>query len=49
MTPEMVTGATKAFRPRVHYPYPYGKAEPTLLLDLMKNDFGSDVHIVPLR
>ena len=36
MTPEMVADAAKAFRPKVLYPYHYGKTDPSLLRELLK-------------
>ena len=37
MTPEMVADAAKAFKPRVLYPYHYGKTDPSALVDFMKD------------
>jgi L-ascorbate metabolism protein UlaG (beta-lactamase superfamily) len=37
MTPEMVADAAKAFKPKVFYPYHYGKTEPSKLVELMKD------------
>lgn len=36
MTPEMVADAAKAFKPKVLYPYHYGKTDPSKLVVLMK-------------
>ena len=37
MTPEMVADAAKAFKPKVLYPYHYGKTDLTRIVDLMKD------------
>ncbi len=36
MTPEMVADAAKAFKPRILYPYHYGKTDTSIIVDLMK-------------
>jgi L-ascorbate metabolism protein UlaG (beta-lactamase superfamily) len=38
MTPEMVTQAVEAFKPRIVYPYHYGKTDPDLLSQLLKGE-----------
>ena len=38
MTPEMVADATKAFRPKVLYPYHYGNPDTSILVELLKNE-----------
>jgi len=45
MTPEMVADAAKAFKPRILYPYHYGKTDPSNLLDLMKGTKEIEVRI----
>lgn len=45
MTPEMVADAAKAFKPRILYPYHYGKTDPSNLLDLMKDTKEIEVRI----
>jgi L-ascorbate metabolism protein UlaG (beta-lactamase superfamily) len=45
MTPEMVADAAKAFRPKVLYPYHYGKTETSIIVDLMKDEKGIDTRI----
>jgi L-ascorbate metabolism protein UlaG (beta-lactamase superfamily) len=37
MTPEMAADATKAFKPKVLYPYHYGETDPSKLVALMKD------------
>ena len=45
MTPEMVADAAKAFRPKVLYPYHYGKTEIDIIVDLMEDENGIDTRI----
>jgi L-ascorbate metabolism protein UlaG (beta-lactamase superfamily) len=45
MTPEMVADAAKAFKPRVLYPYHYGKTDPLKLVELMKNTPQVEIRI----
>lgn len=45
MTPEMVADAAKAFRPRILYPYHYGNTNPSLLLDLLKDEPDIEVRV----
>jgi L-ascorbate metabolism protein UlaG (beta-lactamase superfamily) len=45
MTPEMVADAAKAFKPRILYPYHYGKTDPSNLLGLMKGTKEIEVRI----
>ena len=45
MTPEMVTDAAKAFKPKVLYPYHYGDIDVSKLTDLLKNDKDIEVRI----
>jgi L-ascorbate metabolism protein UlaG (beta-lactamase superfamily) len=42
MTPEMVTDAVCAFRPRILYPYHFGETDTSKLLDLLK---GEDIEV----
>ena len=37
MTPEMVADAAKAFKPKVLYPYHYGKTDTSKIVDLLKD------------
>ena len=45
MTPEMVADAAKAFRPRILYPYHFGKTDPKKLVDLLKDEKDIDVRV----
>ena len=45
MTPEMVADATKAFRPKVLYPYHYGNTDTAILVELLKNEKNIEVRI----
>jgi L-ascorbate metabolism protein UlaG (beta-lactamase superfamily) len=45
MTPAMVADAAKAFRPKILYPYHYGKTNVKELLNLMKGEKGIEVRV----
>ncbi|HPC74932.1 MAG TPA: MBL fold metallo-hydrolase [Syntrophales bacterium] len=45
MTPEMVADAAKAFRPKILYPYHYGKTDVSKLTALLKDEKGIEVRI----
>ncbi len=45
MTPEMVADAAKAFKPKVLYPYHYGKTDPNQLVELLKDVKDIEVRI----
>ena len=45
MTPEMVADAAKAFRPKILYPYHYGKTDTAKLTELLKDTPGIEVRI----
>jgi len=45
MTPEMVADAAKAFRPKILYPYHYGKTDTARIVDLLKNEKDIEVRI----
>jgi L-ascorbate metabolism protein UlaG (beta-lactamase superfamily) len=45
MTPEMVADAAEAFRPKVLYPYHYGKTDPAMLVELLKDSEDIQVRI----
>jgi L-ascorbate metabolism protein UlaG (beta-lactamase superfamily) len=45
MTPAMVVDAVKSFRPRILYPYHYGKTNVRELLNLMKAEKGIEVRV----
>lgn len=49
MTPEMVADAAKAFKPKILYPYHYGKTDPQRLVNLMKDSKDIEVRIRKLR
>jgi L-ascorbate metabolism protein UlaG (beta-lactamase superfamily) len=45
MTPEMVADAAKAFRPKILYPYHFGKTDTQKLMDLLRDEKNIEVHI----
>ena len=45
MTPDMVADAVRAFRPKIIYPYHYGKTDASQLIDLLKNEKNIEVRI----
>ncbi len=45
MTPEMVADAAKTFKPKILYPYHYGKTDTNKLVELLKDDKSIDVRI----
>jgi L-ascorbate metabolism protein UlaG (beta-lactamase superfamily) len=45
MTPEMVADAAKAFRPRILYPYHFGKTDTAQLVKLLAGEKGIEVRI----
>lgn len=45
MTPEMVADAVKAFRPKVLYPYHYGKTDPSKIVQLLRDERGIEVRV----
>ncbi len=49
MTPEMVADAAQAFKPKILYPYHYGRADTSQLVDLMKGVKGIEVRIRDLQ
>ena len=49
MTPEMVADAAKAFKPKVLYPYHYGKTDPAILVELLKDSKGIEVRVRKMR
>lgn len=49
MTPEMVADAAKAFKPKVLYPYHYGKTDPSKLVVLMKDTPEVEVRIRQMK
>jgi sugar lactone lactonase YvrE/L-ascorbate metabolism protein UlaG (beta-lactamase superfamily) len=49
MTPEMVTDAAKAFKPKILYPYHYGQTNPNKLVELLKGSKDIEVRIRKMR
>jgi L-ascorbate metabolism protein UlaG (beta-lactamase superfamily) len=49
MTPEMVAGAARMFKPAIVYPYHYGNTDVTKLVDLLREDKGIEVRIRNLK
>lgn len=49
MTPEMVSDAAKAFKPKILYPYHYGKTDPQKLVELLNPVKDIDVRIRSLE
>ena len=45
MTPEMVADAAKTFKPKILYPYHYGKTDTSKLVELLKDVKGIEVRI----
>ena len=45
MTPEMVADLAKAFRPRILYPYHYGKTDTSIIIELLKDEKDIEVRI----
>jgi L-ascorbate metabolism protein UlaG (beta-lactamase superfamily) len=45
MTAEMVADAARAFKPKVLYPYHYGKTDPSKLVELMKDTPQVEIRI----
>ena len=49
MTPEMVTNAAKAFKPKILYPYHYGDTDPSRLVELLKDTKEIQVRIRKMK
>jgi L-ascorbate metabolism protein UlaG (beta-lactamase superfamily) len=49
MTPEMVTDAAKAFKPKILYPYHYGDTDPSRLVELLKDTKEIEVRIRKMK
>jgi L-ascorbate metabolism protein UlaG (beta-lactamase superfamily) len=45
MTPEMVAGAAKVFRPRILYPYHFGDTDLSKLEDLLRGEKGIELRL----
>ena len=49
MTPEMVADAAKAFKPKILYPYHYGRTDPDTIVNLLKGVKEVEVRIRKMR
>jgi L-ascorbate metabolism protein UlaG (beta-lactamase superfamily) len=49
MTPAMVADAARAFKPRILYPYHYGRTDPNELVNLLKDTEGIEVRVRKLQ
>jgi L-ascorbate metabolism protein UlaG (beta-lactamase superfamily) len=49
MTPEMVADAARAFKPKILYPYHFGKTDTGKLVNLLKDQKGIEVRIRPME
>jgi len=49
MTPEMVADAVKAFKPKILYPYHFGKTDTSKLLKLLEGEKELKVHIRDMK
>jgi L-ascorbate metabolism protein UlaG (beta-lactamase superfamily) len=49
MSPEMVAGAARMFKPKILYPYHFGNTKTSELVDLLKNDTDIEVRIRSLE
>ncbi len=49
MTPEMVANAASKFKPKILYPYHFGKTNTNELLELMKNQIETEVRVRKLN
>jgi len=49
MTPEMVADAAQAFKPKILYPYHYGRTDTSQIVELMKGVKGIEVRIRNLQ
>jgi L-ascorbate metabolism protein UlaG (beta-lactamase superfamily) len=49
MTPEMVADAAKAFRPKILYPYHFGRTDPMELVALLKDEKEIEVRVRKLE
>ena len=45
MTPEMVANAAKVFKPKILYPYHFGKTDTNKLIELLKDEKSIEVRI----
>ena len=49
MTPQMVAGTAKAFKPKILYPYHFGKTDTSELVELLKDEKEIEVRIRALK
>jgi L-ascorbate metabolism protein UlaG (beta-lactamase superfamily) len=49
MTPEMVADAAKAFKPKILYPYHYGKTDTSRIVELLKDVNEIEVRIRKMK
>jgi L-ascorbate metabolism protein UlaG (beta-lactamase superfamily) len=49
MTPEMVADATRAFRPKVLYPYHFGETDTSRIVELLRDTTGVEVRIRKMK
>ena len=49
MTPEMVADAARAFRPKILYPYHFGRTDPEKLVELLRDEKDIEVRIRDLQ
>jgi L-ascorbate metabolism protein UlaG (beta-lactamase superfamily) len=49
MTPEMVASATRAFKPKILYPYHYGETDTSIILELLKDVDQTEVRIRKMK
>ena len=49
MTPEMVADATRAFGPKILYPYHYGKTDTSKIINLLKTMGGLEVRVRKMK
>jgi len=49
MTPEMVASATRAFKPKILYPYHYGETDTSKIVELLKDVDQTEVRIRKMK
>lgn len=49
MTPEMVAGAAKMFKPNILYPYHYGKTDVSKIVNLLKEEKEIEIRIRKMK
>jgi hypothetical protein len=45
----MVADAVKAFKPKILYPYHFGETDPQKLVDLLKDEKGTEIRIRKMK